>query len=254
MSQDAFDRARTSGLATDGTPRLSGAALHALVDRLVKAGIGQPLSERLAFDKPSVCVKQLEYLPFRGQLKAPGRLLALFIERDEAPPADYGVEKSKEAKMPSDRKVYLKFPAVIELLECAAAKRQGGELLTQEEWAAGMWRTTGIPTCHLLVREQYLGRGEWFTAPKIADKAGPWYEAIGQERMTKAISMLEDEEIRTIALNYSKGIYKTEYGDSVRMKFDKLRAGLRTESARGDTKLDTNTRRAIEAELAGKKT
>ena len=75
--------------------------------------------------------------------------------------------------MPSDRKVYLKFPAVIELLECAAAKRQKGELLTEEEWAAGMWRTTGIPTCHLLVREQYLGRGEWFTAPKIADKTWP---------------------------------------------------------------------------------
>ena len=83
-----------------------GAADAALVEELVRSGVGRGTARRLAAEKPDVCRRCLEYLPFAAVRTTPGAWLAAAI-RDEFGPPERFVKRAgasaPAAPRPSDR-------------------------------------------------------------------------------------------------------------------------------------------------------
>jgi hypothetical protein len=60
-----------------------------LIEELVSKGVGRKIAEQLAQDKPAVCRRCLEYLPFVKLRSTPGAWLANAIRDEYGPPDGY---------------------------------------------------------------------------------------------------------------------------------------------------------------------
>jgi hypothetical protein len=67
----------------------SGAADALLVEELVSHGVGRAAAEQLARNKPAVCRRYLEYLPYAKVRTTPGAWLASAIREEYGPPEGY---------------------------------------------------------------------------------------------------------------------------------------------------------------------
>jgi ABC-type glutathione transport system ATPase component len=69
-----------------------------LVERLVTAEMNRSDAERLVREKSDECQRQLEYLPFKTDLKNPGGWLRRAIEGGFPAPREYRVAKAREER------------------------------------------------------------------------------------------------------------------------------------------------------------
>jgi hypothetical protein len=98
-SQDTETTTETTA-AAGGRPGHDAAAL--VVD-LVARGMGRAAAERLAREKPAVCRRCLEYLPYANCRTTPGAWLANAIRDEYGPPAGYLRAKQAERRQAQTR-------------------------------------------------------------------------------------------------------------------------------------------------------
>lgn len=67
-----------------------------LIEQLVAAGLNRKDAKRFAGERPDECRRQLEYLPYKTDLKKPGGWLNSAIEGEFGPPDEYLAAKTKE--------------------------------------------------------------------------------------------------------------------------------------------------------------
>ncbi len=84
-----------------GEGRLA-AAVARLVEELVCHGVGRAAAEQLARDKPAVCRRCLEYLPFATVRTTPGAWLANAIRGEYGPPEGYLKRQVARPERPSN--------------------------------------------------------------------------------------------------------------------------------------------------------
>src|SRR5208283_4558072 len=72
------------------------AAVSSLVEELVGHGVGRATADRLAVEKPEVCRRCLEYLPYATFRTNKGAWLANAIRDEYGPPAGYDKAKARE--------------------------------------------------------------------------------------------------------------------------------------------------------------
>lgn len=250
---DAFEKAQAE-YAIDGSKHLTGQPLKDLIERLVRAGVGRPRAETVAFNYPAQAIEQLEYLSCQTwKPEDVGRRLTWAIERNADPPADYGKEMhtpTSEAELhnpaPTD------FASVAAILETVREKIAAKQHLTDDEWVVYLWERTGIPTTAInrTARRMTISAGYYYTPGRVADRDGPWYAALGEnaeQRMAKLLKWLTSPLSREIATNASQGIQQAKDGNAVEA-IRKIKSQFRA-SVKG-LAMDPDTRHRIEADLA----
>ena len=87
--------ATPSGLASDPSVPVPD---HALVARLIAAGLNRSEAQRLAGESPEECRRQLDYLPYKSGMTNPGGYLRRAIEDGYTAPKDYELAQAQEER------------------------------------------------------------------------------------------------------------------------------------------------------------
>lgn len=93
----------TTAAAREATPTaraggLDAAAVKALVQDLVSQGVSRAAANRYALEKPDVCRRCLDYLPYAKFKTTKGAWLANAIRDEYGPPVGYEVAKAREMR------------------------------------------------------------------------------------------------------------------------------------------------------------
>ncbi|MBB6053970.1 hypothetical protein [Armatimonas rosea] len=113
---------------------------EALVTRLVEAGVGKLVAQKLASERPEECKQQLDYLPFAENIKSTkGAYLRTAIEQGFSPPKRWQEDQEHQRQEASKqaRKLEAQRQGELEAKRKAELEEQRNKVRTQdpERWA-----------------------------------------------------------------------------------------------------------------------